>query len=311
MSDIHLVTGGAGFIGSNLVKKLLSEGKKVRVLDNMSTGKEANLFFQVHLEEIEFILGDIRKIGSWMDGVTHVYHLAALGSVPRSLKNPIETESVNVIGTLALLEESVKQKVKSFVFASSSSVYGENELYPRCEDDAACPVSPYAISKLTAENYCLLYNRIHNLPVVALRYFNVFGPKQRKDGEYCAVIPLFIDAVINSRKPMIEGTGCQLRDFTFVDTVVEATYRAGDNEEAVGQIINVASGKELAIMDVLQKIIEISGENLEGIDYKPRRPGDPPRSVADIALMREILEVEPISFELGIEKTIEFYRGYP
>ena len=306
MRELHLVTGGAGFIGSHLARKLAILGKKVRIVDNLSTGRIENIS-DIPGSNVEFIKADIRHGVPWMNGVTHVYHLAALGSVPRSLVDPIRTEQVNVIGTLNILEMARKIGVQRFVFSSSSSVYGNSTIFPRHESDATHPASPYALSKLTAEHYCTLYNELYQLPVVLLRYFNVFGPRQRSDGQYCALIPIFIKAVMEGKAAVIEGSGLQMRDFTYVDTVVEATISAGVEEDAVGETINVAGGQEHSVVDVLN-FIEDGCQKKVMRDFQPKRKGDAPRSLADISQMKDILGVEPTPFAPSLLATIESYR---
>lgn len=304
MSGIHLVTGGAGFIGSHLVNRLLSQGKKVRIIDNFSTG---------HMRNVTIPRGDIWNVdirfvtSEDLRGVSHIYHLAALGSVERSVLFPKTTEDVNVIGTINLLEAARITGVERFVFASSSSVYGNSPLFPRSESDSVSPASPYALSKLSGEAYCDLYHLMHGLPTVCLRYFNVFGPRQRIEGEYCAVIPRFLKAILNGAQPIIDGVGVQCRDFTYVDTVVRATIRAGEEPDAIGETINVASGFEISIAEVLGCIGKILGIVIHP-GYSPRRKGDVPRSLADVSLMREILEVEPVAFMRGLEETIKYYQ---
>lgn len=306
--NIHLVTGGAGFIGSHLVDLLVAEGHQVRVLDNLSSGKIAN----IQHEDVELYSGDIRDgkaVQSAMRGVSHVYHLAALGSVPRSIENPGETIEVNVNGTLRVLEAAREAGVERFVFASSSSVYGDSQLFPRDETQETIPLSPYALSKRVGEELCLLNHRMHNFPAVVLRYFNVFGPRQRAFGPYTALIPRLIVAIHRGEAPEIYGDGKQSRDFTYVKTAAEATLKAGALPHAVGQIFNVASGKEYSVMNLVALLSASQGlTRTVDVRYSPPRDGDVPRSLADISLMRDELHVEPYPLPEGLGETIQWFK---
>jgi UDP-N-acetylglucosamine 4-epimerase len=314
MSELHLVTGGCGFIGSHLVERLVREGKRVRVLDNQSTGKKENI---AHLlKDIDFWDGeDIVFEACCKDslkGVTHVYHLAALGSVPRSWEKPVETLDVNVGGTANMLKFAAAEGVKRFIFASSSSVYGTN--YHNKPKEVGIggfdPRSPYALSKATGEQLCELYNSEYLLPTTVLRYFNVYGPRQRADSQYAAVIPRLISEAANGKRSQLYYRGLQSRDFTYVDTVVEATYRAAMLERAVS-CMNVASGKSVQVIDVYKLILrhfhqddDICVSLVDG----GRQSGDAYHSLADVRPMREILDVDPISITEGIARTVAWYK---
>jgi nucleoside-diphosphate-sugar epimerase len=301
-----LVTGGAGFIGSHIVRRLLELGHSVRVLDNLSTGREGNL--KGLKEKVEITNGDIRDLDTVkaaVQGMDYVFHQAAMASVPRSLKNPRETMEVNVRGTLNILLCSRDSGIKRLVFASSSSVYGDSETLPKREDMPANPISPYALSKLECEEWCRLFGRLYGLETVILRYFNIFGPNQSPDSEYAAVIPKFIKAFLDSKPPVIFGDGTQTRDFTFVSDVVEANMLAMNGRAGT---YNIGSGKRITLNDVVKMLCKITKKEMK-TTYSSIRAGDVKHSLADISLAGEGLGYRPKhTLEQGLGETIEWFR---
>jgi nucleoside-diphosphate-sugar epimerase len=304
----YLVTGGAGFIGSNTVDELVRRGQSVVVLDDLSTGKEDNLAGVRN--RVEFIRGsvtDLETVHAACRGVDYVLHLAARTSVPRSLKDPLETNRVNVDGTLNVLVGARDSKAKRVVFAGSSSVYGETPTLPKRESMTPAPISPYGLSKLTAESYGRLFQRIYGLEFVALRYFNVFGPRQDPGSPYSGVLSVFNAAVVNGAQPTIYGDGEQSRDFTFVRNVVEANLLACKASGAAGLVFNVGTGNRYTLNHTLQLLGKISG--MQAIaKYGPSREADIRDSQADIAQARQILGYNPgVDFEEGLKHTWEWY----
>jgi UDP-glucose 4-epimerase len=311
-----LVTGGAGFIGSHIADRLLREGFDVRILDNFSTGLRGNAE-QVAAaggSRCEVLEGDIRdaaKVERAMEGITHVVHQAALASVQRSVENPVPTNEVNITGTLLLLEEARKRKVRRFLYAGSSSVYGDQPELPKRETMAPNPRSPYALSKLAAEVYGVLYHSLHRLPTVTLRYFNVFGPRQNPDSQYAAVIPLFFRAALTGEAPRIFGDGRQTRDFTFIDNVVEANFLAlnADPEEVGGKVMNVACGDRISLLTLLETIGRLIGREINP-EFAPPRAGDVRDSQADTTAARRDLGHAPeYTLEQGLRRTLAWFRS--
>jgi len=301
-----LVTGGAGFIGSNLVRALLDHGDRVRVLDNFATGNRANLADIV--AEIEIVEGDLRsyeRVHTAVRGTDIVFHQGALGSVPRSVQDPLTTTAVNVEGTLNVLLAARDEGVGRVVAASSSSVYGDGGTFPRVETQAPNPISPYAVAKLAAERFCVSFARVYGLETVALRYFNVFGPRQDPTSQYAAVVPLFVRAIQEGRPVTIYGDGEQSRDFTYVANVVEANLMAAEAEGAVGTVLNIAAGGSETVntlADTIGRLLDLPVER----SYAPQRPGDVNQSWADIQRARETIGFEPrVGFEDGLRRTIE------
>lgn len=306
MSRRVLVTGGAGFIGSNLVRGLLEQGDDVRVLDNFSTGNRANLAGL----EVEIVEGELRsyeRVHNAVRGVEVVYHLGALGSVPRSVQDPLTSSAVNVEGTLNVLLAARDEGVRRVVFSSSSSVYGNSGELPRTEAMPSDPISPYGVAKLAAERYCVSFSRVyHGFETVVLRYFNVFGPRQSPFSQYAAVVPLFVTAIREGRPVTIYGDGEQSRDFTYVANVVDATIRAGSADGASGEIFNIAAGAPGSVnllADTIGRILERPVEKA----YTEPRPGDVRDSWADVASAGRVLGYRPsVDLEQGLRNTIEF-----
>ena len=309
-----LVTGGAGFIGSHIAEYLLKNGaKKVRVLDNMVNGFQANLDLLKPFPAFEFIEGDIRNLEiceQACNGIDYVTHQAALGSVPRSIKEPQTTNDVNVGGFVNILKAAVDNNVKRFVYASSSSVYGDEPTLPKQEKRIGNCLSPYAVSKRVDEMYAQVFADVYKLPAIGLRYFNIFGPRQDPDGPYAAVIPLFVKGIINRTPVYINGDGEQTRDFTFVENAVQVNIKAmlTDNEEAINKIYNVAVGENFsvnAVYDALKKYLQIEHTP----NYREPRASDIRNSLADISLAKNLLSYQPTTkFEDGLITTIEYFK---
>lgn len=311
-SLIFLVTGGAGFIGSNLCKELLERGYRVKCLDNFSTGKKENIEELIDNPNFELFIGDIRDYNvcdKVSENVDYILHQAAIGSVPRSIKEPCIYEEVNIKGTLNIFEAARKNNVKRVVFASSSSVYGDIKKLPQKEGKEGKVISPYALTKKITEEYADMYNRIYDLETIGLRYFNVYGKKQNPDGEYAAVIPKFITTLLNGEKARINGDGTQTRDFTYIDDVVEANIKACfAKKEATGKAYNISAGGREAIIEVYKSIKNHLGIERE-VEFFERRVGDIKDSNADINNAKEMLGYYPkYNFNEGIKHTIEWYK---
>jgi nucleoside-diphosphate-sugar epimerase len=294
---MHLVTGGAGFIGSHLVDELVSRGYRVRVLDNLSTGSRANLM--AVQDQIEFIEGDIldrRAVRAAMDGIEIVYHQAAMRSVPRSIDDPAATNRSNVDGTLNVLLAARDAGVRRVVYASSSSVYGDSPSLPLREDDPARPVSPYAASKLAGEHYCRVFTRVYGLSTVSLRYFNVFGPRQDPGSQYAVVIPRFIHAALSGQPLEIHGDGLQSRDFTPVRNIVLANSLAADARHASGEVFNVACGTQYRLLDIVEWLSRRLGQHRPPVRWYHTQPraGDVRHTLADIGKAMSILGYRPL-----------------
>lgn len=306
-----LVTGGAGFIGSNIVEDLVKKGHFVRVLDNFSTGKDENL--KEVINKIELIKGDIcnKDICSEVTvGLDFVLHQAALRSVPKSLDNPREYNEVNIAGTLNMLEASCENKIKCFVFASSSSVYGEAIRFPEKEDDLPRLISPYALTKLAGEYYCKIFAKNYGLNTVSLRYFNIFGPRQALDDEYAVVIPKFITCLLSNQSPPIYGTGKQSRDFTYVDNVIEANLLAVKKQGIKGEVFNIAQGKDHSILELLDTLNKTLKKDIKPT-FMPPRIGDVLRTTADLSRTKRILGFKPkIDFQEGLRRTIGWFQPH-
>ena len=308
-----LVTGGAGFIGSNICEALLNMGHTVRCLDDLSTGKQANVDIFLDNPNYTFIKGDIRDLDTCLkatEGVDYVSNQAAWGSVPRSIKYPLLYEEINIKGTLNMMEASLKNGVKRFVYASSSSVYGDEPNLPKREDRIGNVLSPYALTKKVCEEYGRLYNNLYGLETVGFRYFNVFGRRQDPDGAYAAVIPKFVKSLINNEAPTINGDGKQSRDFTYVDNVIEANLKGMiAPKEACGEAYNIAYGGQEYLIDLYNEICKLLGKDIKP-NYGPDRPGDIKHSNADISKARKLLGYDPeYSFADGIKLAIDWYKA--
>jgi UDP-glucose 4-epimerase len=306
-----LVTGGAGFIGSNLVRALLGRGDDVRVLDNFSTGNRANLTGLAG--DVELVEGELRsyeRVHNAVRGVELVFHLGALGSVPRSVQDPLTSGAVNVEGTLNVLLAARDEGVRRVVFASSSSIYGNQPELPLRESMAPDPISPYGVAKLAAERYCVSFTRVyHSFETVVLRYFNVFGPRQDPRSQYAAVVPLFITAIAAGEPVTIFDDGEQSRDFTYVDNVVDANLLAGDAKGASGRIFNISAGSPTSVDELAETIGKLLGKDAAR-EYLPPRPGDLRDSWADVSEAREGLGFEPsVPLEEGLRRTADFLLG--
>jgi len=310
MSNI-LVTGGAGFIGSHLTEVLLKQGHLVRVLDNFLTGKRGNLIFDEAYSSLEIIEGNIRDLTVCQRAtidIEYVFHQAALPSVQRSVEDPLTSNSVNVEGTLNILLAAKNAGVKRLIYASSSSVYGDTPTLPKNEEMPPNPLSPYALQKYIGEQYCRLFFQLYGLEAVSLRYFNIFGPKQDPTSIYSAVIPRFIDALLEGRPPIIFGNGEQSRDFTYIDNVVQANLLAMSAAHLNGEAINIACGKRTSLNQLLNFLKEIVGSKVSPIYEEPRK-GDVRHSLANIQKGKEILNYEPeVGIERGLRKTVEYFQ---
>ncbi|MCJ7458739.1 MAG: SDR family oxidoreductase [candidate division Zixibacteria bacterium] len=307
---LYLVTGGAGFIGSHIVEKLVQAGEKVRVLDNFSSGRRENL--KDLLDKIELVEGDIRDFWTvikTVEGVDFILHQAALTSVQRSIKNPLTTNEVNINGTLNLLEAAKIHQVKRFIYASSSSVYGDTPTLPKVETMCPNPISPYAISKLAGEEYCQVFYKVYGLETVSLRYFNVFGPRQNPNSEYAGVIPRFIMALLKVNKPSIFGDGEQSRDFTYVENVVDANLSACKVSSVAGESINIACNQRYTLNQLWNNLVRLSGKKVEPV-YSDPKPGDVKHSLGDINKAKKLLDYQvKTGFEEGLKITLDWYAG--
>lgn len=306
-----LVTGGAGFIGSNIADELLRQGAKVTILDNLSTG------FRENLEEIdgdfEFIEGDLNDsaaVRRALDGVEFVFHQAALPSVPRSVEHPLETHDACVNGTFNLLCRAREAGVRRVVYAASSSAYGDQPTLPKLESMRPEPLSPYAGAKLMGEYYCQIFSRVYGLETISLRYFNVFGPRQNPGSMYSGVISRFVDALMGGKTPIIYGDGLTSRDFTYVANVVDANIKAAQTTKGIGEVMNCANGERISLNDLLEVLKKITGRSEATADYQPERKGDVKHSQADNRLAVECLGYEKlVGLEEGLAKTIDWWKN--
>ncbi len=305
-----LVTGGGGFIGSNIARALLARGDDVRIIDDFSTGRRGNLE-GIDVEVIESSIEDTGALGKAMDGVEVVFHQAALPSVKRSVDDPIRTHSVNATGTLNVLVSARDAGARRVVYASSSSAYGNTPVLPKQEDMAPSPLSPYAVAKLTGEQYCRAFSHVYGLETVALRYFNVFGPRQDPTSHYSAVIPLFATALLERRVPTVHGDGEQTRDFTYIDNVIQANLKAAAGDErSSGQAMNIACGSRVSLNQLLQALAGIIGVEDYQVDHSDPRPGDVRDSLADITKARDLIGYEPtVQLEEGLRKTVDWFSA--
>jgi nucleoside-diphosphate-sugar epimerase len=305
----YLITGGAGFIGSHVVETLLADRKRVRVLDNLSSGRKENI---AHcLDRVEFIEGDLRDAGTVrraVQGIDCVLHLAAIPSVACSVRDPIPTETANVVGTLNLLQEARDAGVRRVVYASWASVYGDSPTLPKSETMFPHPKSPYAVSKMAVEQYCRVFTELFGLETVGLRYFNVFGPRQDPTSEYAAVIPKFIMAMLRGESPIMYGDGTQSRDFTYVSNVVAANLLATSGPDMVGRIYNAAAGIRYTLLELVAGLNEILGTRIDP-HFAPSQPGDVKHSQSDISSIEENGYQVNIDFWEGLQKTVEWYSA--
>jgi len=309
----YLITGGAGFIGSSIAQHLIKQGNFVRVLDNFYSGKEENLDFAKGLgkDKFDLIRGDITNPADCdkaCHGMDYVLHQAALRSVPKSLDDPLSYNKVNIDGILRMLQAASKHKIKRFVFASSSSIYGDTTNFPEKEEHLPLLISPYALSKLTGEYYCRIFSEFFGVETVALRYFNVFGPKQALDDEYAVVVPKFIHCILNDQPPPIFGTGKQSRDFTYIENVISANILSATTPGIKHEVFNVANGQENTVLELVNALNHIIGKNIQP-KHLPVRAGDVFRTSADISKIQQKIKYQPlVSFEEGLEKTVEYFK---
>ncbi|MDY5934529.1 MAG: SDR family oxidoreductase [Oscillospiraceae bacterium] len=310
-NSVFLVTGGAGFIGSNLCEAILKMGYKVRCLDDLSTGKQANVDLFLDDPNYTFIKGDIKDLDICMaacEGVDYVLNQAAWGSVPRSIEMPLVYERNNIMGTLNMMEAARQQGVKKFVYASSSSVYGDHPVLPKKEGQEGNLLSPYALTKRVDEEFAKLYTKLYGLDTYGMRYFNVFGRRQDPDGAYAAVIPKFIKQLMNDEAPTINGDGMQSRDFTYIENVIEANLKAClASHEAAGNVFNIAYGGREYLIDIYHSLTKALGKDIEP-KFGPDRAGDIKHSNADISKAREMLGYDPdYDFDSGLKLAIDWY----
>ena len=307
---LSLITGGAGFIGSNMVRFLLEKDERVRILDNFETGKRENL--TEIAGDIELVEGDIRDMDIVRKAVSSadvIYHLAALGSVPRSMKDPATTHDVNVNGTFNVLLAARDARVKRIVFASSSSVYGQSEVLPQHEGLPLAPISPYGATKAIGEIYFRAFYETYGLQSVCLRYYNVFGPRQDPTSQYAAAIPLFVSALLRGESPRIFDDGEQSRGFTYIDNVMQANWLAANVKEAHGKAVNISTANAVTVNTVVNTIRKLMGKENIKPTYAPPRPGDIKHSLADVSRAKKLIGYEPlVSFEQGIKKAIGWYQ---
>ncbi len=305
-----LVTGGAGFIGSHIAARLVERGDKVRVIDNLISGHLSNM--EAFRDRIDFIEADLRDgdaVRQAVEGVDFIFHQAALASVPLSLERPLDTNSACVTGTLTLLDAARRAGVQRLVYAASSSAYGDQPTASKRETDLPMPISPYGVAKLAAEYYCQAFTASYGFETVALRYFNVFGPRQDPNSAYSAVIPLFITAMLQGRQPVIYGDGGQSRDFTFVGNIVDANLLAAEAPGVAGHVLNVANGRSTDLLELIGVLNELLGTDVQPV-HEDARAGDVRESLADITKARELLGYEPkVGFDDGLRRSIDYYRS--
>jgi nucleoside-diphosphate-sugar epimerase len=308
----YLVTGGAGFIGSNIVRKILEQGDFARVADDFSTGKKENIKEFLSNPNFELLEGDITNLKfakETVKGMDFVLHQAAIASVQRSVDDPLRSNNANINGTLNMLLASRDEKIKRFVYAASSSAYGDNPALPKKEDMPVLPVSPYALTKYAGERYCQIFWKLYGLPTICLRYFNVFGPKQDPNSQYSAVIPKFVTSLLKGEKPVVFGTGEQSRDFTFVDNVVDINLLSAKSEKGFGEVFNVGCEDQISLNQLLAILKNILNVEIEA-DYKDARLGDVLHTRADISKAKEILGYLPkINTKEGLIKTVGWYKN--
>jgi UDP-glucose 4-epimerase len=309
--SIYLVTGGAGFIGSNIVEELVNQGARVRVIDNFSTGHQENLrTFRNRVDFRELDICNLADLKKAVEGVDYILHQAAIPSVPRSVIDPIGSHNADVTGTLHVLWAAKEAGVKRVVYAASSSAYGDSEQLPKEEAMPVSPISPYGLMKYMGEEYCQLFSSLYGLETVSLRYFNVFGPRQDPNSQYSGVLSRFITAMLSGQRPVIFGDGEQSRDFTYVSNVVQVNLLACHSSKAIGKVFNVACGDRITLNRVVEILNRLLGSHLEPI-YEPTRTGDIRHSMADITLAKVNLKYIPtVGFEEGLRLTVEWYKEY-
>jgi UDP-N-acetylglucosamine 4-epimerase len=311
-----LVTGGAGFIGSHLAEKLLQDNRvnRVRVLDNLATGSLQNIASFNRHSKFEFAEGDLRNYKTCLEaceGMDLITHQAALGSVPRSVSDPLTTNEVNSTGTLNIFNAAKEKNIRRVVYAGSSSTYGDHPGLPKKEESIGAPLSPYAVTKYVNELYAAVFAKLYDIEFIGLRYFNIFGPRQNPKGPYAAVIPLFIKAILENDPPVINGDGSHSRDFTFVDNAVQANILSlfTENKNAVNQVYNIACGKQLSLLQLFDYLKTISGSQLDA-RHGPERKADVKHSLADISKAKKMLDYDPvIDAEEGLRKTFDWYKA--
>jgi UDP-glucose 4-epimerase len=311
VTDVYLVTGGAGFIGSHLVERLLGEGARVRVLDNYSSGSHANMPFAARYPDaLEMIEGDIRDLAAVeraAQGARAIFHQAAMRSVPRSVADPLGANDNNVTGTLHVFEAARRAGVRRVVYASSSSVYGDDPALPKRESQVPRPISPYAVSKAAGELYGAVWSRLYGVETVGLRYFNVFGPRQDPKSEYAAVLPRFILWALDGTPLEVHGDGTQSRDFTYIDNVVDANLLAARAQGGAGEAFNVGCGERVSLLDVVGRLEKTLGRTLAR-RHTPARAGDVPHTLADVSKARDLLGYVPrVDFAQGFQRTVEYF----
>lgn len=310
LSGIALVTGGAGFIGSNLAAALASKGARVRIIDNLSTGHAENLDeIAGDIDFVEANVADEDALHRALEDVELVFHEAAIPSVPRSVEDPQSTHVASVDATFQLLLACRERRIRRLIYAASSSAYGDQPTLPKREDMLPDPLSPYAVAKLVGEYYCQVFTRVYGLETISLRYFNVFGPRQDPSSQYSGVISRFISALLSDQKPVIYGDGEQSRDFTYVDNVVDANLKAAETNRGIGSIINIASGERISLNQLLRLIKELTGRNNVKAEYQKPRAGDVMHSLADISRAQDLLGFEPlVDLREGLQSTIDWWK---
>ncbi len=310
LSGIVLVTGGAGFIGSNIAAALASKGARVRIIDNLSTGHAANLEeIDAQVDFVEASVADEDALHRALEDVELVFHEAAIPSVPRSVEDPRSTHAASVDATFQLLLACRERRVRRLIYAASSSAYGDQPTLPKREDMLPDPLSPYAVAKLVGEYYCQVFTRVYGLETISLRYFNVFGPRQDPSSQYSGVISRFISALLRDQKPVIYGNGEQSRDFTYVDNVVDANLKAAETNRGIGSTINIANGERISLNQLLNEVKELTGRRDVEAEYQKPRAGDVMHSLADISRARDLLGFEPrVGLREGLQLTIDWWK---
>jgi nucleoside-diphosphate-sugar epimerase len=311
LSGIALVTGGAGFIGSHIASALASEGARVRVIDDLSTGYRENIAeIPGEVDFVQGSLADEQSLRKALEDVELVFHEAAIPSVPRSVENPRQTHIASVESTFSLLLGARDRKVRRVVYAASSSAYGDQPTLPKVETMLPEPLSPYAVAKLVGEHYCQVFTRVYGLETISLRYFNVFGPRQDPSSQYSGVVSRFISDLLAGQQPVIYGDGEQSRDFTYIDNVVDANLKAAESKQGSGQVINIANGERISLNQLLAELISLTGKSGAVADFQPPRAGDVKHSLADITRARTLLGYEPlVDLRSGLKLTIDWWKS--